>query len=321
MKSRSVEKFLIPITAFFVLVVCQTLPVTKSLPAGTTRAQSKRATTSSYGTPRTTGKLKSPEINESSGLVAAQTAGFYWTNNDSGDGPNLYAIDETGASRGVWRVAGASARDWEDIAAGPGPQSDRRYLYIGDIGDNDEKRQDIIVYRIPEPVITARDIASTKRNPRATETAEAIKLKYPDGRHDAETLMIHPSTGDLYIVSKLFLANPVVYKASAPLRSNDTVTLVKQGELNLPSLLGGILTGGSLSPDGRRVAFCDYVQGYELVQPATSRNFDDIWKQPISIVNLGKRPQGEAIAYRLDGRALLASSEGLHSPLVQVLRR
>jgi hypothetical protein len=36
--------------------------------------------------------------------------------------------------------------------------------------------------------------------------------------------------------------------------------------------------------------------------------------------DLGKRKQGEAITYRLDGKALLATSEGKQPPLIQVLR-
>jgi hypothetical protein len=36
--------------------------------------------------------------------------------------------------------------------------------------------------------------------------------------------------------------------------------------------------------------------------------------------DLGKRKQGESITYRLDGKALLATSEGKQSPLIQVLR-
>jgi hypothetical protein len=92
------------------------------------------------------------------------------------------------------------------------------------------------------------------------------------------------------------------------------------GEIRVPSLFGGVLTGGSVSPDGRRVALCDYFQGYELVLPATASDFNEIWKQRMTGFDLGKREQGEAIAYRLDGKALLATSEGKQSPIFQVLR-
>jgi hypothetical protein len=33
---------------------------------------------------------------------------------------------------------------------------------------------------------------------------------------------------------------------------------------------------------------------------------------------LGQREQGESITYRADGKALLATSEGKHPPLIQV---
>jgi hypothetical protein len=66
---------------------------------------------------------------------------------------------------------------------------------------------------------------------------------------------------------------------------------------------------------------CDYFQGYELVLPTGSENFDDIWKQKLTPIDLGRREQGEAIAYRLDGKALLRTSEGRGSPLIEVRRK
>ena len=50
---------------------------------------------------------------------------------------------------------------------------------------------------------------------------------------------------------------------------------------------------------------CDYFQGYELVLPAKSTDFNEIWKQRMTGFDLGKRKQGEAIAYRL-GRQSIA---------------
>ena len=136
-----------------------------------------------YGSPAKLGQIANPEINESSGLVASRTTpGAYWTHNDSGDGPFIYALNTRGESLGTFRVTGATANDWEDISAGPGPQPNRSYLYIGDIGDNNANRRDIVVYRVPEPELTAADKNSTKKHPRATAPAEAIRFVYPDGK-------------------------------------------------------------------------------------------------------------------------------------------
>ena len=281
--------------------------------AGPSPAQSR------YGPPLTLATIKNQSITESSGLVASRTnPGAYWTHNDSGDGPFIYALDTHGDSLGVVRVTGAQARDWEDIAIGPGPQPNQSYLYIGDIGDNDELRSEIVVYRVLEPALTATDRKSNKTRPGTTAPAEAIRLRYPDGKHDAEALLVHPITGNIYIVTKVMIANPVVYEATAPFVAGKLITMRRLGEVRVPSLFGGMITGGSVSPDGHHVALCDYFQGYELVLPHGAKDFDEIWKVKMIGFDLGKREQGEAIAYRLDGKALLATSEGNQSPLIQV---
>jgi hypothetical protein len=274
-----------------------------------------------YGQPTTLATIKDKSISESSGLVASRTTpGAYWTHNDSGDGPFIYAFDTRGDSFGTFHVTGAQARDWEDIAAGPGPQANKSYLYIGDTGDNDAVRPEVVVYRVAEPVLTAATRKFTKSRPGSTEPAEAIRLKYPDGPHDAEALLVHPRTGNIYIVTKVAIANPSVYEAVAPFTPGQSITMRRIGETHVPSLFGGVITGGSISPDGRRVALCDYFQGYEIVLPAGASNFDDIWKQKMTGFDLGKRKQGESITYRLDGKAFLATSEGKQSPLIMVLR-
>lgn len=293
-------------------------PLAKRPAAASSQLRDKPRT---YGPPTTLATIRNSAITESSGLVASRTSpGIYWTHNDSGDGPFLYALDTTGSSRGVWRVTGANATDWEDIAAGPGPIPRKSYLYIGDIGDNNSTRSEIVVYRIPEPVVSNADRASTKARPRTTEGAEAIRFRYPDGKHDAEALLVHPSSGDLYVVTKVAFGRSAVYKAAAPLITDKQTVMQKIGDLRVPSLFGGIITGGDVSPDGLRLALCDYFQGYELVLSQAGKPFDEIWKQRMTTINLGKRQQGESIAYRLDGKALLMTSEGRSSPLIQVVR-
>ena len=275
---------------------------------------------SDYGPPSQLALLKDKAVKESSGLAASRRFhGIYWTHNDSGDGPFIYAFDRRGSNRGVWRVSGATARDWEDIAAGPGPSAGTNYLYIGDIGDNQEKRADIVVYRVPEPEISTTNLSKGKAA--ATAPSEAIRLRYPDGSHDAESLLVHPRTGNIYIITKIAFASPGIYEAVAPIQAGGVITMNRVGTLAVPSLFGGIITGGAISPDGRRVAFCDYMQGYEAVLQNGSSSFDTIWKRPLTTISLGSRKQGEAITYRLDGRALLMTSEGSPMPLFQIERR
>jgi len=280
------------------------------------------AVSKAYGKPEPLAELEDKAIDESSGLVASRrNPDVFWTHNDSGDGPFIYAFDLKGEKRGTWRVTGAKAFDWEDIAAGPGRAgAAQSYLYVGDIGDNDKERQEIIVYRISEPLITAADAATDRSAPQQTEAAEAIHLRYPDGRHDAESLAVHPATGDLYIITKTRNANPAgVYKLAAPYSITSINTLEKVGEVRTTGLYPGMITGADISSDGRKIVLCDYFNAYELSLPeSTSGKFDDIWKQSVAIVGLGAREQGEAVCYRLDGRAILATSEGEHAALIEV---
>ena len=259
-------------------------------------------------------------VRESSGVVASRRdASLFWTHNDSGDGPFVYAFDRAGRARGAFRVAGAEARDWEDIAAGPGPERGESYLYAGDIGDNERKREHVVVYRFPEPEVGPHhpaDGAGTQ--PRATAQAEAIRLKYPDGAHNAEALLVHPQTGDLYILTK-GADRAGVYKLPAPYAAGGVRTLALVATLRGPDFFGALVTGGDISPDGTRVALCDYAQGYELSLPPGAKGFDEVWAQKPSAVSLGLRLQGEAVCYRLDGAALIATSERAPSPVIEVI--
>jgi hypothetical protein len=215
-----------------------------------------------YDSPVHLADLEDRSVNESSGIAASRrNAQLFWTHNDSGDGPFIYAFDRQGKHRGVWRIAGASAIDWEDMAIGPGPQSGKSYIYVGDIGDNSRKRNEIIVYRVVEPLIAPADSSSTKHRPRTTDAADVIRLKYPDGKHDAETLLVHPRTGDLYIVAKVIGAAAGVYKLKAPFPKSTASTLAHIGDIRFPSRMIGFITGGDISPDGKRVVLCDYLSG------------------------------------------------------------
>ena len=101
--------------------------------------------------PVPSGSVASAELVELSGLAAGRSAeGVLWAHNDSGDRPRLFALGLDGSDRGAFEVEGADAVDWEDMAAGPGPDGSP-HLFVADVGDNAESRPEVAVYRIPEP--------------------------------------------------------------------------------------------------------------------------------------------------------------------------
>ena len=113
---------------------------------------------------------------------------------------------------------------------------------------------------------------------------------------------MHPRTGAVYVVTKTGTGLSGVYKfpSEEPDSPQKTVILQKVATLTVPeefSLIPKRITAGSISPDGRRIAFCTYFSGYELTLPAGARNFDAIWKAPLRPFNLPPMRQTEAITY------------------------
>ena len=261
------------------------------------------ATGAGYGSPALLGRLQDEALSESSGLVASRrNPGLLWTHNDAGDGANLFCLTREAQRCGTWRVTGADAQDWEDVAAGPGPVAGEHYLYLADIGDNDESRPDVVVYRVVEPVAS-----SAGPEPRPSAPADALRLRYDDGPHDAEALVVDPATADLYVVTK-DKKDAGVYRAVV-----GTTVLTRIADFDL----GGeeVVTGADVSPDGARVAVVTKVQAHEMSRPDGPAGLDRVWEQPRRQVALAERAQGESIAYRLDGGALLTTSEGSPMPL------
>src|SRR2546429_3057511 len=99
-------------------------------------------------------RMSDPRIKESSGVVASRRyTDVFWTHNDGG-GPKkqvLYAIDREGNTRAFFSVIDVTLHDWEDIAIDNGG-----HIYIGDIGNNENKRDTLAVYEIDEPNPQAR---------------------------------------------------------------------------------------------------------------------------------------------------------------------
>lgn len=274
-----------------------------------------------YGSPKVLGRISSDEINESSGLAASRcNEGVLWTHNDSGDQPFIYALNLKGEKIGTWRVTGAKNSDWEDLATYKN-ENGECFLYIGDIGNNERVKAQLTIYRVAEPKISANADHSSRKNPPSTETAQAIKVLYPDSRHNAETLMVHPKTGDVYILTKEMTGASGVYKLPANYNPDKTNRLEKIADFRVPAIPDGFLTGGEIAPDGNRVVISDYFAGYEILLPAKTADFDEIWKEKPLKIELGERKQGEAVSYSADGKSIFATSEGKNSPLIEVDRK
>lgn len=276
---------------------------------------------SAFNAPSVVGKISSKEITESSGLVVSHCQeNVLWTHNDSGDGPYVFAMDRTGAHLGTWKVTNAENVDWEDMATYK-DATGKCFIYIGEIGNSKNgERTEHIIYRFAEPTIQEAGRDTSRENAAATEPATVLKFSYPDRRRNAEVLMAEPKSGSLYIVTKESSEPAAVYKLKYVFGAEKQIA-EKVAEVTVPAVPFGMLTGGSISSDGKRVVLCDYFAAYEFTVPGASNNFDEIWKQKPTVIDLGKRKQGEAVAYSGDGNSIFATSEGKNSPIVEATRK
>ena len=269
-----------------------------------------------YGAPTTVGKIESNDITESSGLAASPCQpDVFWTHNDSGDDAFIFAFNGKGKHLGTWKVSNARNADWEDMAAFK-DDTGQCFLYIGDIGNNKRERDEQRVYRIKEPQASDSSSTSTQKDPLETDASMVTVFKYPETPFDAETMIVQPQTGDVYVLTKRIDGPALVFKIKPDFASGTPVRAEKVGEVSLPAVPNGLLTGGTVSPDGKRVVVCDYSAGYELTN--TSVNFDDIWKQKPVQINVGDRRQGEAVTFSADGRSIFTTSEMKNSPIIEV---
>ena len=267
-----------------------------------------------YGPSTRIATLQDRAVAEASGLAASRRApDVYWTLNDSNNDPLLFAFDRAGRALGTFRVDGARNSDWEALQAGPAPNGEPA-LYVGDIGDNQATRQDIQVYRVPAPAL---DPNATKPMAGTARPAERFFLSYPDGAHDAAALLVHPTSGELLIVTKSFAGQSQVYRAP-PLTSAGRIALEHVADLDLTGLgpFAGIVTDGAFAPDGRRVALRTYVAVLEYAVPP-GQSLAATWNGVPDVYPLQDGRQGEGITYRADGEALLTIGEGAPAELYQ----
>jgi hypothetical protein len=132
--------------------------------------------------------------------------------------------------------------------------------------------------------------------------------------------MVHPLTNEIYVLSKDLGGPSEVFKL-APEFDSELQTARRVGTVALPALPSGLVTGGDISPNGKRVVLCDYFSGYELLLPVGAKAFDDIWSERLTAFDLGPREIGESIAFANDENTVFATTERSKPPLIRVVRK
>ena len=234
------------------------------------------------------------QLKEASGVAASRRfPGKLYHINDSGDTGRFYITDMEGKGTRAVNVSGFDPIDTEALSLGPCPnrRAGSSCLYLGDIGDNDSERKSVEIVVVDEIQDFPTSVKPTAR----------LKLQYPDGAHDAESLAVHPD-GTIYILTKerparLFKANPRL-----PVQTLMPVTTLDPG---------GKPTDMAISDDGSRLIVLTYSDAVEYEMDFKSQR-----KIPLEFLQ-----QQESIAYLPGSRSFIYTTERLLPVLPQWIMR
>jgi hypothetical protein len=255
--------------------------------------------------------LANKKINESSGLACGRrNDGVFWTHNDSGGKPRLFVTNLKGEDLATFDIAGAAARDWEDIASVR--MGNRDLLMIADTGNNLNLAMPGRVYIVAEPKLD-----TNKRKVKGKlKCIQCIRFRLEDGWFDSESIGVDPVRKQIYFVTKPRKKGQqsTVYELPWPQEPSKKVLVAKR-----LTVLEGVnkATAMDISPDGLRAVVLTYGNAYEYV-----RGKDETWARgfarPPRVIVMPSRSQGESICYGADGKTLYLTSENLPTPLWQV---
>lgn len=261
------------------------------------------------GLPSSPGQVANAELVEASGIVASPSQeGILWTHNDSGDSPRIFAMGPAGEDIAVVAITDAPLYDLEDIAAAPCPDGSGPCLWLADTGNNEMNRDDLAIYVVPEPVISAdgeRPLALSVR------AMWRFAVAYPDDPINSEAFMVAPDLTAMWLIEKIDGEQSRIFEMTAPFDEETWRQVDAFASPGVASLAGGrMITGADLHPSGTRAILRTYTGLFEYAfeEGQSPRQMSQTLG---TVVTYGPadEPQGEAVAYDAEGYGLWTVSE------------
>lgn len=193
-------------------------------------------------------------------------------------------------------------------------------IFIGNIGDNDFKRESIEVLSFKEE--------SAFNGP--AKVVSRLTLRYPDGPANSEAMIVHPSTGELFIFTKEERIKkevpPVrVYKLRKEhvTKAQGSFTLEKVGEIDLTALHPAgkkddfVVTGADISEDGTTLLLVTKKLVFAIPWPYSSVR---LGRDNYSYVSVASLRQPEAVSFLRGSKSFIVTSEAGNKPTSPILR-
>ena len=252
-------------------------------------------------------RLENSEITESSGICASRkNPGVFWTHNDSGGKPVIYAFDKEGHDLGTFSIA-ARAKDWEDIACAT--VAGQPTLVVGDVGDNIHERESVRLLEFVEPTVPPyAQNATSRKDKKETRHAGEIKphvinISWPEKSPNCEAVGLCPD-GTILLITKVYGHAPCAAYAINPKdQAQEKCVPSKLLDLNIPTV-----TAMDVSPDGLKCLVLSGGKAYEYTRTARQTWKEALATQP-RIIKVPIGQQSEGICYDLDAKSCWLTSE------------
>ena len=245
--------------------------------------------------PRETGTVTDPTLGEISGAAVSRShPGVLWVHNDSGDDAAVSALRRDGTLLARITFPDLTARDWEDMAIGPGPGGGD-YLYLADIGDNTTSRPSVLIHRVGEPAPVAGPVAG----------GETLEITYPDGPAEAESLLVDPDTGDMVILGKALSGMTPVWETPSGAPWGSSVMAELRGRIPLGTF--ALATGADA--DATRIVVRTYDEAFLWDRSPGSSLAATLLGPGCRVARISE-PQGEAVALAEEGFYTLSEGVG-----------
>lgn len=259
-------------------------------------------------------------VENSAAAMSMTQPGVFFTINDSGNDPLLFAVDTTGHDRGVWWIANANNVDWEAAAVGPcSAEASAWCVYVGDVGDNEAHRRSRRIYRVAEPRV--RESGGGHRD---SLEAERLTFDYPNGPQDVEAMYV-ARNGDVFLIAK----RPRLDAARRPLPAlvyripesawHKKPTVVAELVDSLPIVPGSapfrVITDAALSPDAKHLAVRTYMQLYVFDTDSASGRVNHEIAPAVCNLLAVDEVQGEGLTWADNGGRFVFTTEGQRAPI------
>ncbi len=230
-------------------------------------------------------RIDDKDLEELSGMTIAMQKNQFWGHNDKGNDSELFRFDLDGKVLQKVKLKGVKNDDWEAIE-----RDNKGNLYIGGIGDNEEKRKVYRIHKIKEPIVTAKKI----------EEIETYSFFYADHKsHNCEAFFIFNDI--FYLITKVDnkrkSTQPEIYRLEN----------LKENLINTADRIGTFSIGGEVTDAMYLDAYkCLLVLTYSKIALYSVEQETDLLSKPISVIDIDF---GQCEAIGFNGSDIVITNE------------